>query len=828
MRARVTSLRIIGVVLTAVGFLLSPSSCARREATPLPAASRAVSADTTLVAPDLSSPVEIVTDRFGIPHVRAANAPDLYFAWGFVTARDRLWQLELSRRSARGEMWQWFGNSKLRDDGGAQLFELRERADRIWQRERADSAVRIPLERYTAGVNAWIARCRIGAEPWPAELVRIGKQPLDWRPEDAVLFLLAEGVLLDLALPELEEGDEIVERGRDAFDRRSRFEDRLIYRTIPDSAASRLYGASRPDTTFHASRGAPRRSGSAVDLETPGRREAALVARLGDRARLHLGNWLRAPDPDGAMRASNEFAVGGGRSASGKPMLANDPHLGLTTPSPFHVIHVTIPGELDAIGATVAGLPAIVSGRNRECAWGITALSADVIDVYADTLSADGRSVRSRAGWVPIREADFAMRFALGPVNLPTIGQKRRYTSHGPVIVYDRKKRVALSARWAGDDSTITLRAMLGIERSTSADEVTRRFRTLVTPGLNVVAADAGGHVIYQAVGAVPRRGFEPGSGPLPSDGKHEWIGLIPPGEMPRWEAPPNGFVVNGNNLPVSAGDEWPRYDWAHDRAMRMALRLAGDPRITLADLRSVQNDLYSRSAERFVPRLLRLVQPHPDSLTVRERALMDTLRNWDYVVRRDRVAPTFFRGWIGALQRRSRLEGLTGLTAAALDGEAPEALVDTSGHAESPLIACLAALHLGVAELEKRLGPDPETWTWGRAHRARFVHGLRDLDPSFQPAPIPADGDGSTPCVGRSNLPWSVTFGHASVFRLLVDLASPDLALGIIPPGNSGDRASGHARDLLAGWANHGYVPLYLDWAKVVGVKESELRLVP
>src|SRR5262245_49514608 len=162
----------------------------------------AAARDTTFTLPGLAAPVVVTTDVHGIPHVRASNLPDLYTAWGFVTARDRLWQLEYGRRASSGRLWEWFGNRALRGDGGAQLFELHEHAVAIWRHDSLDAGVRVPLERFTAGINAWLALCRRGARPWPVELV-LGRPPEDWRPEDCILFLLAQGVLLDLELPEL-------------------------------------------------------------------------------------------------------------------------------------------------------------------------------------------------------------------------------------------------------------------------------------------------------------------------------------------------------------------------------------------------------------------------------------------------------------------------------------------------------------------------------------------------------------------------------------------------------------------------------------------------
>jgi penicillin amidase len=419
------------------------------------------------------------------------------------------------------------------------------------------------------------------------------------------------------------------------------------------------------------------------------------------------------------------------------------------------------------------------------------------------------------------------------PLPVWLAGQVRRYTPHGPVIALDRKRGVALSVRWSGATDEVDLGALLGLERSTSAAGVCTAFRALVTPTLNLVAADRDGKVHYQTAGRLPWRGFPPPRGVLPGDGRWEWRGTIPPGELPAWEAPPGGSIVNANNAPVAARffDRLAGYDWPQDRALRIAERLDGARGLTLADLRSVQNDVVSRLARRTVPLLLACADSLPDSLDARMRAAVDTLHRWDFSARRSRVAPTLWRGWYGAYLRRSKLEGLPGLAWSALQGRAPEALNDpATGRPERPAVAAVAALRLGLAELEKLLGPDLARWRYGLAHQARFRHDLgRDLGvTAWEPPPTPVDGDAGTPSVGGSRLPWNRWVTHGPVLRHLVDLAVPESSFVVLPPGNSGDLRSPHARDLLTRWAQHGDVPLYLSWERVEAAKESALTLRP
>ena len=788
----------------------------------------------------LQAGVEVVTDRWGIPHLRAASLDDLYFAWGWVHARDRLWQMVHARAAGDGRTHRWLGNVALRADGGAQLFRLRERAHAIWEREQKHPHVRAALERYAAGVNAYLALCRNGERPWPAELARLRERPRDWQPEDCIVVLLGFGITLDLDLPELAEMRQVSEHGEEWAAHRHRFEGTWIYDSIPDSAAQRLWPTQAPPPWSGPVAAATRDGSGASRLSRSGEQQAeAFLAAYPPR------------DADGADRASNAFVVGERRTANGKPILANDPHLGLTTPGPIHVLNISVAGVVSAVGGGTPGLPVIVLGRNATAAWGVTALSADVCDVYADTLSADGKRVRwigehGQAEWVPVETRGYAMSFRVFGVALPipSFVQARRYTPHGPVLVWEPKLHRALSLRWtAFADSAITLDRLIGLESSATAREVTRRFSTLVTPCFNVVAADAAGGAEYRCVGLLPSRAFPvhggvmpsrapPLQGVLPADGQHEWAGLVPTDSMPSWSVPATGFVVNGNNRPIENYPyALPRFDFPHDRARRMAQRLRGDRSVTLADAASIQNDVVSLAAERNLRGLVRAADSLLATLPLRSRAALDTLRAWDFTARRSRVAPTLYRAWFGAYQRHTGTEGLPGLTLASVMGAAPEVLagLGPGGKPESPSEAACAALAMALDTLAAKLGPDLATWRYERAHQARFRHALSGLDSRarWEPPLTPENGDNATPSVGASRLPWNLEVTHGPVFRHVVDLARPDVSWAVVTPWNSAAFTPAGDRDLRLRWARHAYIPLFLDASRVVNPLER-LTLEP
>ncbi len=351
---------------------------------------------------------------------------------------------------------------------------------------------------------------------------------------------------------------------------------------------------------------------------------------------------------------------------------------------------------------------------------------------------------------------------------------------------------------------------------------------------MNVVTADVTGDARFQSTGLLPARAHEPGPGPIPSNGQYEWTGFVPSEDMPHWRVPPSGFAVNANNRPVGPDYPWPlpRYDWPHDRARRMADRLAGDPSITLADAASVQNDTYSLAAERNVRHLLECADSLYEVIPPRAKLALHALHAWDMQMRRSRVAATLYRAWIGAFQRRSHVEGLPGLALAALMSRAPEVLhkPGSATATEIPAEAACASLAVALDTLTAKFGTDMTTWRYGRAHQARFRHPLSALDPRsrWEPPLIPEDGDNATPSVGPSRLPWSIEVTHGPAFRHVVDLARRDVSFGVIPPWNSAAFAPTGDRDLRHPWADHGYVPLFLDWNRIGAQAMETLTLAP
>jgi penicillin amidase len=706
------------------------------------------------------------------------------------------------------------GNRGLRIVGGARLFELGAHGERLWRTVPHDSPQAQAVRRYCEGINAYLAARPAAGVRLPRELWLLRTRPAPWAPADVMAVMLAQGLLLDLELPQLGRAAGANPGPPVPPDSLMALLESLRYDTISPEAARALYGGG--DGTGSRAPG-PRPSG------------AAGSDALAQRARRDLQRLGAAWEDAGlGPGASNAFAVGGARSASGSGLLANDPHLRLTAPGYWYAVHLTVPDTVDAAGAGVPGLPALVTGRNRDLAWGVTALSGQAMEVYADTLDAAGKRVRWQGGWVPLRRESSGLRYRALGLPLPIPGMARRYTPHGPVLRWDRKRRLAYSVRWAGLVESTGF-GVIGLESARTLNELRAHAAALFTPTLNLIAADRAGGLLYQVTGSLPRRGYAMPWGPTPGGGSHEWSGHLRADELPSWREPATGYLVNANNRPV--GDPYPHfigyYDWANDRARRMAQRLAGDSVVDAADMRSVQNDVYSLEAERLLPHLLRHADSLAASLPGRTRAALDTLRAWDRRAARGSTAPTLYRTWVNTLADSAEVRGYVSLLHAALDGRAPALLV-RGARGRSPAAVVVRALTDALEALAKAGGPDPRSWTWDRVHRARFSHALEWKDRSLSPAPVPADGDAGTVRVGASGLPARTTFTHGPSLRHVVDLAIADSSWFVLPPGNAGEQSGPHGRDHLPLWQEHRYAPLYLSWERAEAARESEWRLVP
>ncbi|MDQ3809012.1 MAG: penicillin acylase family protein [Chloroflexota bacterium] len=747
----------------------------------------------------LSAPVQIVRDRWGIPHISAGNALDALFGQGFCHAQDRLWQMELTRRFATGRLAEVFGPLALDVDRFHRRLGLHRAAEIEWGA--AESGLRDALGAYAAGVNACIDAA-VGSGKLPVEFVLARFTPEPWQPRDTLGF--ARYLAFTLS-PNWE--SELV---------RSRLIARLGYAV----AASLEPDVWRPD-----SEALPR-------LEDWGPPE---MPEPGELPPIVVG---------GGPGASNAWVVSGERSSTGKPLLANDPHLFPRVPSVFYEVHLTGGGELNVAGASAPGAPGVLIGHNRHIAWGITATMADVQDLFVERLDpGDPRRTEFKGRW----EAGTVVRESISVKGRaqPWLEDVLLTAHHGPLLtptpsLADEHRPLALRSMVLEAPSAAV--AMLEINRANSWDEFRAAASKWGTPAMNVLYADIDGNIGYQMVGHIPVRARGEGLVPSPGwSGNYEWCGRVSFEDLPHAFNPPDGLWANANhNIARGHPHFFTREFTDPARYYRIREVLESKQRHSAVDFGALQADEVSLPARRIAALLVEALTP---SNRLEQRAL-DELRGWDGRVSADSSAASIYEAFRNELVRSRWADALGDLVAAVL-GSGPHPLLGAvSSHyfLQTQRVLSYLREHAGeevtqrafrasVQWLARRMGPNVRGWQWGRLHQLRMEHALatrRPLGMLFNPPPFAWSGDLETVRAGGS-LPGQLGGGGPiSAYRFIADCADWDNSLSCIPVGQSGHRGSPHYADQLDTWRRVGYHPLAFTRPAVARVARHTLSLLP
>ena len=685
----------------------------------------------TLVTPGLAEAVEVIRDRWGIPHVYARSRRDLLFAQGVVHAQDRLWQMELNRRGASGRLSEIFGEPTLTTDRFIRTIGLR-RAAEVHVAALKPQA-RATLDAYAAGVNAFIhqARGRL-----PIEFGILGFTPEPWTPADT----LAYGKLMAWVLG----GDWRVEILRQQL--LARFGDGALERLMPG------YPADAPVI-------APETGNSGVA-------PADLPARPGVPSLPGLGVAMSGYRGLG----SNNWVVAGDRTATGAPLLANDPHLEAQMPSVWYLMHLA-DDRYDVAGATFPGVPGVIIGHNRDIAWGVTNSNPDVQDLFVERFHPNDPSRYLYKGeWVPatiIREP-IRVKGRAEPVI-----EVVRVTRNGPIINnVMRGLGEYLALRWTALDSSSIVEAVEGVNRAASWAEFRQALRAWDAPSQNFVFAHRNGEIGYQLPGRVPVRRRGSGGVPAPGwNGEYEWRGTVP------FEALPNvhrksGVIVTANNR--IAPPVYPHFlgrDWDPGFRARRITAMLSEGRQSAETFKRIHADVTSLPGKAVVE-ALRTVQIADPAL----RPLFAELVTWDGVLAAPSRPAALYEALIDALFRE------------VYRGPLDEAVFNRyMRHLDAPMLSLLAllgepaspwwrggrdraieaAFRDAVGTLERRLGPDRAQWRWGRLHQPTFVHPIgriKVLAWIFNTTPPETGGDAFTVNQGAYNL--EEPFRHVIVGR--------------------------------------------------------------
>lgn len=709
--------------------------------------------------PGLTAPVSITMDEHGIPRISAANERDAAAALGWVHARDRMFQMEIMRRTAEGRLAEMAGASALRLDRFIRALGLASLArDDL---EGLDAPTREVLDAYASGVNALIAaRGRLAAPEFSA----LG-EPEPWRPEHSLYW----GRLMSLWLSGSWRRD--LDRGR-------------LAAILPPERLADLWPQD----------------------ESAGRPDVLASAAMIDRLLARIPSFpAEIPHPDSA---SNAWAVTPARSATGGALLASDPHLGFQAPILWYLARIELPEGRFRAGATSPGVPAIVIGRNERLAWGFTTTHSDTQDVFVERLAGPD-SYETPEGPRPftVREERIAVRGEAEPRKL-----RVRESRHGPVLSdLDQEE---------GTDGTVLAVAManllprdtaaaglLALNRAGGVEEARAAAMLISNPPQNLMVADAEGRIGMFLTGRTPvRRG---GDGSLPArgwDGSGDWVGFVPFDEMPHAVEPASGALANANSRPAPAdhpvflGRDW-YGDW---RLRRIAELLGATPRHDVAGFSAMQADVTSLFAREVLPALRSA--PRPEGLAGRAQ---DMLREWEGEMRAEAPQPLIFHYTIRALGRLALAQG--GVPEGAWEA-GPEflRLVLQGGPRSAPWCGeagCPAllsrALAEGVAALEAAHGRDPAAWRWGSAHTAHFEHPLLRFLPgigTLARISVPTGGDGET--LARGGFRADFTHVHGPGLRAVFDLSNPDGVHAVIATGQSGHPFSRQWDDQTPIWA--------------------------
>ncbi len=777
---------------------------------------------TRLEVPGLERPVEILLDRWGIAHIYAETEHDLFFAQGWSAARDRLFQLELWRRQATGTIAELLGPRELRRDVGTRLFKFRRDLEQEL-RHYHPRGVEI-VGAYVDGINAYISDANRRPEDLPIEFRLLGIRPQPWTPE--IVISRHQGLLGNIGA-ELRYGRLVARIGADAVKELRSFgpgdPDLALDPAIEGAGLEEdilgVYDAFRGAVRFRPEDIVPERRGGAGDFATLERAAAAAA-------------YAPARDPAESV-GSNNWVVSGARTESGYPIMANDPHRTQSVPSLRYWVHLVGPGW-NVIGGGEPSLPGVSIGHNEHGAWGLTVFATDGEDLYVyETNPSNPDEYRYRGAWEPmsvVRES------------IPVKGQRPetvelKYTRHGPVVFQDlrRNKAYAVRAAWMEVGGAPYL-ASLRMDQATTWEEFLEACGYSNIPGENMVWAGRDGTIGWQAVGIAPLRRNWSGLVPVPGDGRYEWDGYLPIRAKPHVVNPPAGFFATANNDLIprdypymdAIGFEWSDpYRWA-----RITEVLDGGTRHSLADMMQLQTDELSIPARQLVPLLIDLEMP--DRRTERAR---DLLLQWDRVVDRGSAAAGLYVAWEGELGRRVQAALMPpGVQMGLSLSKTIETLMVPPGSLGSDPLAArdrilVDALVGAMATLTEKLGPDSGGWIWGQPdyHHAYLRHPLGNAVDAetrslLEVGPLPRGGYGSA--VNQTGNADNQTSGAS--FRIIVDTSDWDRSVGLNAPGQSGNPADPHYRDLFRSWANDRFFPVAFTRQRVEAALDRRIELIP
>lgn len=750
----------------------------------------------------LTAPAEVYRDRYGIPHIYARSTEDAYFVLGYLHATDRLFQMELFRRRASGTLAEIFGKPALEEDIFIRQLGLRRSVENAWRDPRFETKLKLEIVGYCAGVNARLRE--LEGRGFPEPFRGLGLTPAAWTPVDALAFL--KYMAWD-------------QSGTDTDVWMGMLVQKLGLETVEE-----LFPLDRP---YEIPTVAPGFSPAAAALKGGATADAAagiaFPAGYAEAARELHSRFVSGRFGSPFSFGSNNWAIDGKKSATGKPLLANDPHLGFSLPSIWYAAHLVAPG-LNVMGVTFAGSPYVIIGHNERVAWGFTNMQADAVDYFIEKMDEQHpHQYFYKGAWrdTERRVEQVAVR------GEPPTQLEIESTVHGPLVT-NHGARLALA--WTGLGPTLDAMAIAHLSTTRNLAEFREALKDLSVPALNIVYADTDGNIAIAPHGALPIR--KPGAGRWPVDGSSadfDWAGTIPDDQLPFALNPPQHYVASANGRPAAAG--FPHYlGWMWDasyRTRRIHELLRTHERVTVEQMQQFQMDAHDAAAEAFVPVLVAAFDRRPFG-DASVKAAIEELRHWNFEAAPESVAPTIWWAWFkkfsnavwqdnldaagveswqgswgfsGTNERLPIVEVLEYLTREKPNSPWFDDVRTPQVETRDDVVA--SSFVAAVGQLIKEGGTDVREWKWEKTNVLR-LHSLLQ-QPALDRGGIAVRGDGFTLCPGGEGGEVS---GGAS-WRMLVDLANPAHSFGVYPGGQSDDPTNPHYDDQVKPWAEGKYLPL-------------------
>lgn len=784
----------------------------------------AAAADATLEVTGLNAPADIRIDDWGVAHINAQSRQDAYFVQGFNVARERLWQLDIWRRKGLGRLAQVFGEEFVETDKASRLFLFRGDIDKEWQYYGRDT--KQILERFVAGINAYIQLITQGEQPLPVEFQWLGYAPETWQAAD-ILRIRSHGLSRNLR-NEVTRAITLREFGEEVESLRQKLTPQHELR-IPSGAD--YQGLSAQVLRQYELATSAVRFGPQSSADAAGSFRQQLLEQLQRPQTLPLHKHL----------GSNAWAVKPEKSETGRAILASDPHRINTLPSGRYAVHLKAPG-LNVIGAGEPYIPGISVGHNGHIAFGFTIFSADQEDLYFyQSAEDDPDKYRYRNRWEELEIINEQIEIK----GKPAAEVELKYTRHGPVIYTDNQNQVlyAVRAAWLGPGMVPYLPS-LRYQQARSLIGYLASLHFFANPAENHVYADTHGNIGRRSAGRVPLRLNWDGLLPVPGDGRYEWLGNIPGIFLPWRHNPEEGWVASANEMnlspryPLHIGYEWP----ALHRYARLAERLSAPGKVSVMDMVDLQNDQLSIPARR----LLQLYDSS-DFTNPIARQRWQQMLEWDKHLRADSYTATFFELWWNLIMRPLMVEQLAGTEAFSLLAdlssvgdqeqllELLEAAAAGQGQIPSGLVqAWLSDSLLAADQLFVSEGLD--NLSWGQLHGASFTHPISPLLPpelkelvDIGPMqPLGGSADTVNANMHARNFTGNFNTVLGPSWSMVIDVGQWDNSLMINSPGQSGAPDSPHYRNLFAPWAAGQRVPLLYSDDAVSRHTQQTIGLVP